>query len=290
MINQKTEKMSDQEKIVYLINGEAVLLRERLNDGRALICSLYEGCPYDNDYLEDNGQEFEIIEGAERVIDSSKLFNEPPIAAKHEVIKSLDKRIKELEATLKERQEQKREAGREIKQLQARKTDVSKLFFNMEELTTAERLIIISDYQEVEVTERFLRDEIIVQFSLELKKGGVSAKYHKLQMDGGYWDTKSVDPDAGILINPTQGEVDSVIINLVKRDKDQLIDRSYALGNIKDQYLDAELLTEKRRLKKESLNKQLKRVSESLESNKAHVDKLNKELSNLLLSEKEGGQ
>jgi len=252
-------------KTVYLKNGQQANLIEQIGE-RFVIQRIMS---YENYDYEGNAYPCEV-EGADEVV--NEIFDNPPKDKIDSKILELEEKKKNVEAEILELQADKRKLSLEISQLGTTKINSEKFIVNRTDILNAKTLALFPKNKILPIIhdkeKRSFRG-LKVTLSVEISTGKQNAWGYQLYED---WDSSSdyLCEKYGILINPTQEEIDEVI---VKRLSEFEFD-SRQISYVDDKYLSDKHLG----IKKAYLeNEKAKKIAD----NKSQIANLKKQLEKL---------
>lgn len=260
-------------KTYYLQNGQEVYLKEKIGD-KFIINKIYTR------YDENLDEYFDIEDENSIVVDH--LFDSPPKEKISSELVELEKRKDNIELEVSKLKNQKFELENDINQLESKiknlqKTQISqdKFIINKSELINAKSLAL------------FPRDSVmpllVENKNNSFRRLGLSMEVELNGNEENYWGYKLYDydqrgiygqhlcPKYGILINPTQEQIDETII---KRLSECNFKSGNQLQSVPDKYLTQEFLKIKQDYKQQENNNRINSIKKDLE-------RLNKELSKL---------
>lgn len=223
----------------YLENGQEVYLKETVGN-KYIVTKIYS---YYDEYLQ---EEIEIEDKNSIVVE--KIFNNPPIEKISSEILQLENNLFNLKAELSKLKDEKYYLENSIKNLSKTKISQDKLIINKSELINATSLAL------------FPQDSIM---PLVVENKNNSFRALKLSMEvelrdneERYWGYKLYDydqrgygrflcPKYGILINPTQEQIDETIIKRLSEFDVNTPNVAFKLQDVPDKYLTEELLEKK---------------------------------------------
>lgn len=246
----------------YLANGQLCFLKEKLGD-KFVVNKIFQTWDGEN-YPET------VIDPADTIVD--QVFDKPPVEMFAEEIAQFRHERNELDKEIRGLIAQKRKFESEIENL--KKTEISneKFIINKTDILNAKSLALFPR-DEVMPMLRDVEDGsfngLKVRFEISLKRNEEKVWGYKLYNDGEYFD-RFLCPKYGILINPTQEQIDEVIVKRLK----EFEFKDYALVDVDDKYLTPELLERKRNYVKGLRDKELKRKEDDLERLKKEIEEL----------------
>lgn len=249
-------------KTVYLSNGQACYLKEEIA-GKFIVNKIYE-------FEDEDWGAQETTDNQDIVVD--KVFYKKPTAKISAEVKELQIKKQHEIKEIQELNNEKRKLRYEIEQITRTQINNEKFIINRSELMEAKTLVLFPKDRIMPYT---LNDEgkslrgLKVSFEIKISDGVQRAWGYKLYYDYGNDYGQYLCEKYGILINPTQEEIDNTIIKRLAEIKFK--DEQIAATD--DKYLTDDLLKIKRNYleasrvkKKESLEKTLKETQAKLNS------------------------
>lgn len=247
-------------ELVYLSNGQACYLKETIGN-KFIVNKIFE---YED---EENGLQ-EIEDGNDNVVD--KIFHSKPIEKIASELKELQSKKQEYLNAISELESKKRTLKYEVEQITKTQISNSKFILNRTELLNAATLALFVKDRIMPITlnnkERSFRG-LKLSLSIEISTGTERRWGYKLYDDYAGTSGDYLCEKYGILINPTEEEIDTTIRKRLLEFKFS----DYCLKSVDDKYLTAELLSTKNAFiknekikEKENLEKELLKITEKL--------------------------
>jgi predicted nuclease with TOPRIM domain len=242
----------------YLENGQEVYLKETVGN-KYIVTKIYS---YYDEYLQ---EEIEIEDKTSIVVE--KIFNNPPIEKISSDLKNLEELKSNLTLEVSRLKTEKYHLENDIKNLTKTKISQDKLIINKSELINATSLAL------------FPQDSIM---PLVVDNKNNSFRALKLSMEvelrnneERYWGYKLYDydqrgygrflcPKYGILINPTQEQIDETIIKRLSEFDVNTPNVGFKLQDVPDKYLNKELLEKKQGYIKEQKDSRINTIKKEL--------------------------
>lgn len=252
-------------KTVYLKNGQQAYLKEQIGD-RFIVnkISVYV------DYYGDNEREVEI-EGDDEIV--NEVFDNPPKQKIDSEITELEAKKKSIEEEIKNLKNDKSKLSIEVAQITRTKVDSEKFIINRSDILKAKELVLFPKDRVMPIIRK-AEDKSMrglkVAFDISISTGEERAWGYKLYYD--YDDTYSnyLCEKYGILIDPTQEEIDKMIVKRLN----ELEFTDYNISLVPDNYLSEKLLVVKNNYLED------KKAKDKI-SKEAQIEKLKKELEKL---------
>jgi hypothetical protein len=252
-------------KLVYLKTGQQAYLKEQIGD-RFIVNRINVYI----DYYGDQEREVEI-EGEDEIV--NEVFKNPPKEKIDAEIIELKAKKKAIEEEIKTLQNSKSKLNIEVSQITKTKVDSEKFIINRSDILKAKELVLFPKDTVMPIIrkseDKSMRG-LKVAFDISISTGEERAWGYKLYYD--YNDTYSqyLCEKYGILIDPTQEEIDEVIIKRLN----ELTFSDYNISLVPDDYLSEKLLD----IKKNYLED--KRIKDKT-LKEAQIEKLKKEIEKL---------
>lgn len=250
-------------ELVYLTNGQACYLKEKIGE-KYIINKIFEH----EQFYGDNSEMIEFIDENDIVVDV--IFKTPPISKISDEIAELIKKKNELQNDIQILTSKKSNLNNEVAKLNTTKITKNKFILNKTELINANTLALFAkDSIMPKVFDSKDKRFAGLKVSMETTVGSNEERYwgYKLYFDEGYSSGDFLCPKYGILINPTENEIEETI---KKRFLEFKFD-DYKIARVDDKYLTPYQIEikhtylENERLKeKEKLDKQLIEIQEKL--------------------------
>lgn len=239
-------------ELVFLSNGQACYLKEKIGS-KYIVNKVFE---YED---EENGWQ-EIQDANDIVVDA--VFNKPPIEKIDAEIKELQLKKNETLSEISELESKKRTVKNEVDQITKTQISNSKFIINRSDLLNAKSLaLFVKDRPMPKIMDssnksfRGLKVSLTVEISTGIERSWGYQLYYDYDGSSDYLCEKY-----GILINPTQEEIDATIVKRLN----EFEFSDYWMKNVPDNYLS---------------EAQKKNKTEYFESEKAkEVEKLKKQL------------
>lgn len=228
-------------KVAYLANGQQVHIKEELSNGKYLIEELYE-------YQDQDGEWVYINSGSETVV--TEVYLNKPIEKIDSEIKELNQIRENVQKELKVVQEEKRRAELELSEIKKSIVDEHRFIINKSELKNAKTLAL---FFVGEVMPAVLNNKdtsfwgLKISFYFQLSENGERAWGYRIydESRGGYSIDRPLCEKYGFLVNPTEEEIEAIII---KRLSEMKFSTS-ALDNTPEKYLTKEQIADKKHRK-----------------------------------------
>lgn len=246
-------------KTIYLPNGQECYLKEQIGEKYVV-----------NKILTFEAEEgyFDVVDNTDIIVD--KVYYTQPIAKISKEIKELESRKKEKLNTIIELEKQVSQLTREKEHIEKTQISNNKFILNRSELINAKTLALFpqnSILPIIKENENSRFRGITLNIEIRLCEGKERSWGHRLYFNEGYSGGDFLCPKYGILINPTQEEIDETI-------RKRLLEfefSDYQLKGVDDKYLTPELLSKKNEYiasdkvkEREKLKKQLLETKEKL--------------------------
>jgi len=256
-------KKLKQMELVYLTNGQACYLKEKIGE-KFIVNKVFEHEQY-------YGKESEIVEFVdENDIVVDLIFKDPPIQKFHNEITELIKKKEELKNDVSLLTYKKSELSNEVAKLTKTKITKDTFILNKTELINAKTIAlfpkdsIMPKVMDCE-NKSFRGLKVLMQTTISSNE----ERYwgYKIYFDEGYSSGDFLCPKYGILIDPTDKEIEETI-------KKRLLEfkfDDYKICRIDDKYLTEpqieiknNYLENERQKEKDQLNKELLEIQEKL--------------------------
>ncbi len=252
-------------ELVYLRNGQACYLKEKIGE-KFIVNKVFEH----EQFYGDECEMVEFIDEIDMVVDV--IFKSPPVPKFSSEVSELIKKINELKEDVRLLASEKSKLNNEVEKLTKTKITNNKFILNKTELINANTLALFSkDSIMPKVFDSKDKRFAGLKVSMETTIGSNEERYwgYRLYFDDGYGSGDFLCPKYGILINPTENEIEETI-------KKRLLE--FKFDDYKISYVDNKYLTPsqidikntyiaKERLKqKENLDKQLAQIQEKLKN------------------------
>lgn len=250
-------------ELVYLKNGQACYLKEKIGD-KYIVNKIFE---YEQ-YYGDDSETVEFIDEVDIVVDA--IFQSPPVAKFSDEVIRLGKQKDKLKDDIKLLTSEKTKLSNEIAKLNTTKITNDKFILNKTDLINAKTLALFAKDSIMPKTfdskDKNFRG-LKVSMSTAICSNEESYWGYKLYFDEGYSSGDDLCPKYGILINPTESEIEETI-------KKRLIEfefDDYKIARVDDKYLTSSqieiknaYLANKRIKEKERLVEQLEEIQKKL--------------------------
>ncbi len=246
-------------ELAFLSNGQACYLKEKIG-AKYIVNKVFQ-------YQDEENGWCEVQDQNDIVVDA--IFVKPPVEKIDAEIKDLQLKKKQVAAEISELESKKRTIKNEVEQIAKTQISNSKFIINRSELINATTLALFAKDRVMPIVltnkEKSFRG-IKVLLEIELSDGKERAWGYKLQFDYGNLMGEFLCEKYGILVNPTQEEIDATIVKRLAEFKFsdywmQKVDDKYLTTELrkrKNDYLEAEKTKEKERLEKQILETQEK--------------------------------
>ncbi len=246
-------------ELVFLSNGQACYLKEKIGS-KYIVNKVFE---YED---EENGWQ-EVQDANDIVVDA--IFKKPPVEKIDAEIKELQLKKKQTLSEISELESKKRTVKNEVEQITKTQVSNSKFIINRSDLINAKRLALFMKdrplpklMDSTNKSFRGLKVSLTVEISTGLERSWGYSLYYDYDGSSDYLCEKY-----GILINPTQEEVDAMIVKRLSEFKFS----DHWMKSVDDKYLTADQLKQKneyleseRVKEKEKLEKQILETKEKL--------------------------
>lgn len=250
-------------ELVYLTNGQACYLKEKIGE-KFIVNKVFEHEQY---YGEDS-EMVEFIDENDIVVDV--IFKTPPVPKFSSEVAELIKKKDELQNDVRLLTSEKSNLSNEVAKLTTTKITKNKFIINKTELINAKTLALFAkDNIMPKVFDSKDKRFAGLKVSMETTVGSNEERYwgYKLYFDEGYSSGDFLCPKYGILINPTENEIEETI----KKRLFEFKFGDYQISRIDEKYLTSSqieikntYLANERLKEKEKLNKQLVEIQEKL--------------------------
>jgi hypothetical protein len=250
-------------QLVYLTNGQACYLKEKIGE-KYIVNKVFEHEQFYGDYSE----MVEFIDENDIVVDV--IFKAPPIPKFSHEITELIKKKDELQNDVRLLMSEKSKLSNEVAKLNTTKITNNKFILNKTELMNANRLALFAkDNIMPKVFDSKDKRFAGLKVSMETTICSNEERYwgYKLYFNEDYSSGDFLCPKYGILINPTENEIEETI-------KKRLLEfkfDDYKIARIDDKYLNSSqievknaYLANERLKEKEKLDNQLVEIQEKL--------------------------
>lgn len=250
-------------ELVYLTNGQACYLKEKIGE-KFIVNKVFEH----EQFYGDDSEMVEFIDENDIVVDV--IFKAPPIPKFSSEVAELIKEKDELQQDVRLLKSERSKLSNEVAKLTTTKTTKNKFILNKTELINAKMLALFpKDSIMPKVFDSKDKRFAGLKVSMETTVGSNEERYwgYKLYFDEGYSSGDFLCPKYGILINPTEEQIEETIkkrLSEFKFDEYKIarVDDKYLTQSqieIKNTYLSNEKLKEERKL-----NEQLVEIQEKL--------------------------
>lgn len=222
-------------KLVYLEDGSQCYLIETIGD-KFIVNQVIT-------WEDDEGRYQESYDSTDRVVD--KVFNKAPTKRYSDRVASLKRLCESTQDLLKVLGEEKRALEREVRELKTTQINVDKFIINRSDLINAQSLALFrSNYtMPLMLSEPKNIRGLKVVLQVEVGTGNTNSWAYYILHDG-YSSGEHLCKKYGILINPTQDEIDLVI----RKRLEEFTFNDHHIKLTPDEYLSPELLAKKREL------------------------------------------
>ncbi len=250
-------------ELVYLTNGQACYLKEKIGE-KFIVNKVFEH----EQFYGDDSEMVEFIDENDIVVDV--IFKAPPIPKFSNEVAELIKKKNELQNDIQFLTSEKSKLSNEVSKLNTTKITKNKFILNKTELINAKTLALFAkDSIMPKVYDSKDKRFAGLKVLMETTVGSDEERYwgYKLYFDEGYSSGDFLCPKYGILINPTENEIEETI-------KKRLLEfkfNDYKIARTDDKYLTSSqievknaYLANERLKEKEKLNKQLVEIQEKI--------------------------
>jgi hypothetical protein len=250
-------------ELVYLSNGQACYLKEKLGE-KFIVNKVFEH----EQFFGEDSEMVEFIDENDIVVDV--VFKTPPVPKFSSEVSELIKKKDELQQEVRLLNSERSKLSNEVAKLTTTKITKNKFILNKTELINAKTLALFSkDRIMPKVMESKDKSFAGLKVSMETRINSTDENYwgYKLYYDEGYTSGDFLCPKYGILINPTESEIDETI-------KKRLLEFKFPdrqVATIDDKYLTQSQIDTKnvylsnlKAEEKEKLDKQLVEIQEKL--------------------------
>ena len=250
-------------ELVYLTNGQACYLKEKIGE-KFIVNKVFEH----EHYYGDDSEIVEFIDENDIVVDV--IFKAPPVPKFSNEVAELIKKKGELQNDVRLLTSEKSKLSNEVAKLNTTKITKNKFILDKTELINAKTIALFSkDSVMPKVMDSENKSFRGLKVSMEATISSSEERYwgYKLYFNEGYSSGDFLCPKYGILINPTENEIEETI-------KKRLLEfkfDDYKIARVDDKYLNPSqieikntYLANERLKEKEKLNKQLVEIQEKL--------------------------
>lgn len=250
-------------ELVYLSNGQACYLKEKIGD-KFIVNKIFE---YEKFFGEDS-EMVEFIEDIDMVVDI--ILKTPPVLKFSYEVADLIKKKKTLQGDVNLLRSERSKLTNEVTKLTTTKISKNKFIINKTELINAKTLALFyKDRIMPDVMDCKDKSFSGLKVSMETRINSTDENYwgYKIYYDEGYTSGNFLCPKYGILINPTEEEIEETI-------KTRLAEFRFSdhqISYIDDKYLTQSqidtkniYLSDSRKKEKEKLDKQLVEIQEKI--------------------------
>ena len=193
--------------LVYLANGQQAYLKEQIGD-RFIVTRIFEYYVHGNeeDYLD-------MIEDPQDVI-VDKVFDNPPTAKIDEEIKKLLEQRTGIEKENQRLIDENRKLKYETVQLTKTQIDQSKFIINRTDIINAKELALFPSDRIMPIKMKSADKNFYglnLNMETKISSGETSSWGYTVYYENDYSSSQHLDPKYGILINPTEEEIEEVI-------------------------------------------------------------------------------
>jgi phenylpyruvate tautomerase PptA (4-oxalocrotonate tautomerase family) len=221
-------------KIVYLVDGQACYLKEKIGN-KYIVNRIFQ-------YQDDDMGIIDIEDPNDIVVDA--IFEKPPVSKISAEVKELQKKKKEIASEVTELESKIYGLNSQITQLTRTQISNDKFIINKTDLINAKSLALFPKDRAMPYTmlssEKNFRG-LKITFEIELSTSNERRWGCKLYHDYGNSSGDFLCEKYGILINPTQEEIDEVI----KKRLQEFEFTPNQIKNVDDKYLTQKLLQQK---------------------------------------------
>lgn len=223
------------ENIVYLKNGEEVILHKALEDSQFVIEKLCVYSGYD-------GDDFTEPCGVKEVV--NEVFTKPPIGKKNQEFIKVNKEFIKVNKELKEVETQLRLAKNDLRKVKDCKTNLEKHIINRSELLNAKSITFFCGYEHTTIKKDEDKESLNISYSVDILEGKIDSWVCALDWEGRSSYTDYINPKYGLILDATEEEIVKIGKQIV-RDMEEIED--WDLKRIPDAYLTKSL--RKRKIK-----------------------------------------
>lgn len=224
-------------KTVYLKNGQQAYLKEQIGE-RFIINRINYYVDY---YDGDNEREVEI-EGDDEIV--NEIFENPPKAKIDSEITELESKKKSIEEAISKLNNDKSKLSLEVAQISRTKVDAEKFVINRSDILKAKSLALFpkdSVMPIIKKSEDKSMRGLRVTLDISIADGKERSWGYKLYYDYNDHYSQYLCEKYGILIDPTQEEIDAVIVKRLS----ELKFSEHQIACVEDRYLSEKLLINK---------------------------------------------
>ena len=220
-------------KLVYLKNGQQAYLKEQIGE-RFIINRI-------NYYIGDDEREVEIT-GDDEIV--NEVFENPPKAKIDSEITKLEEKKKSIEAEISKLNNDKSRLSIEVSQISKTKVDSDKFIINRSDILNAKSLALFPKNMVMpyirKSEDKSMRGLKVIS-EISIADGSERSWGYKLYYDYNDSYGEYLCEKYGILIDPTQEEIDDVIVKRLS----ELEFSEYQISCVDDKYLSEKLLAKK---------------------------------------------
>lgn len=219
--------------IVYLLNGQACYFKEKIGD-KFIVNKIYQ-------YEVDEGV-LEIEDKNDIVVDT--IFEKPPVEKIDAEIKNLQALQKQISNDVSLLNKKKRNLQSEIENIQKTQISNEKFIINRTELLKANSLALFPKDKPMPILMDKKESFYGLKLAIEIKiSDGIERQwgYKLFYDDSGYMGSEYLCEKYGVLINPTQEDIDATI----KKRLQEFQFTDYWLCTVPDKYLTDEIKQKK---------------------------------------------
>ncbi len=250
-------------ELVFLSNGQACYLKEKIGN-KFIVNKIFE----QEQFYGEESEIIEIVDQNDIVVDA--IFIKPPIEKIDAEIKELQLKKKQTILEISELEIQKREIKHEVEQITKTQISNTKFIINRTDIINAKTLALFVKDRIMPITmdstDKSFRG-LKLSTTIEICNGEERSWGYRLYFDSNYSSGDLLCLKYGILINPTQQEIDDVI----RKRLVEFVFSDYWIKTVDDKYLTPELLKKKRDIitnenlrEKEKLEIQIREAQEKL--------------------------
>lgn len=251
----------------YLKNGQECIIKYKIDD-KYIVDIIY-------DFEDENGNIVVIETNSCQIVD--EVFKNPPVKKFASEIIELEKNKNSISMEIIELEKKKRELEIEVESLNKTQIQNSKFIIDRSELINAKTIVFFKKGKAMptvldskDVSFKGLR----VSLDINIYTGETSQWGAKIYEYNSHTSGDAICPQYGILINPTQEDIDAAIINRLF--SIEFSDRE--LSNVPDMYLTGTLLDRKKSFEINDLKEKRGRLEKERSETQKKLDILNKSI------------
>lgn len=253
-------------ELVYLANGQSCYLKEKIGE-KFIINKIFE---YEQFYGDGDSEMVEIVDESDVVVD--EIFKTPPTQKFSSEVSELIKKKDELQKDIKSLLYEKSSLRKEIENLTKTKIENDKFILNKTELINAKTLALFAKDSIMPMvldSKDKMFSGLKVSMETNILTNGENYWGYKLWFNGDYQSGNFLCPKYGILINPTEDEIEETI----KKRLSEFEFPNYKIAAVDDKYLTESQIA----IKNSYLSKKQEEEREKLKKNIAEIqEKLNR--------------